>query len=124
MILRNQFPVSGRRWCCVISVYLVIVVIVAGIFCVSRADAHGPAQWIADGRYRDLKPPNTLCCGSTDCAELRDDEVESVKGGYHIIPLDEFVPMSDVQWSKPGGYWRCHYPDEVYSDSPPLWVWR
>jgi hypothetical protein len=89
---------------------LALVALLAGVFFTRGANAHGPAQWIADGNYHDLKPPGYLCCGPSDCVQLSPDDVDVEPSGFFIRSLNEHVPMADVQWTEPGhgGFWRCH----------------
>lgn len=68
------------------------------------APAHGPAEWIQQGAYKNAI--GELCCGERDCAELSEDDVQVVPGGYLVKSLNEFVPQGETLPS-PGGYWRC-----------------
>jgi len=68
--------------------------------------AHGPAEWIQRGAYKNAV--GELCCGERDCGEIAADDVKAVPGGYLIKSRNEFIPHSEAQPS-PGGYWRCEW---------------
>lgn len=70
--------------------------------------AHGPAQWIQDGGYRNAD--GALCCGESDCIELATEDVATVGGGYYIKSLKEFIPNAEATPSPDGHYWRCAWP--------------
>lgn len=74
---------------------------------VSSASAHGPAQWIQDGNYKNNV--GDLCCGERDCGELADGDVVAIPGGYFIKSLNETVPTSQATPSPDGKYWRCFW---------------
>jgi hypothetical protein len=67
--------------------------------------AHGEADWINQGGYRNAV--GELCCGERDCAALRDTDVEVTAAGFHIRSLDETVPFDQALPSPDGHYWRC-----------------
>jgi hypothetical protein len=71
----------------------------------SPAFAHGPAEWIQRGQYKN--EIGELCCGEKDCVELDHNDVTPVDGGYLIKSLNEFVPQSETLPFSPGGFWRC-----------------
>lgn len=73
--------------------------------------AHGEAEWINRGNYKN---PITgeLCCGEHDCRQVPPEDVSETRGqGYYIKSLTEIVPRAEVQTSLDGNYWRCHRPD-------------
>lgn len=74
------------------------------------ANAHGIAQWVQDGQYRNAA--GEWCCGEHDCSPLADDDVKPVDGGYLIKSLKETVPYSEAQPSPDGHYWRCAWGGE------------
>jgi len=76
----------------------------------AAASAHGPAQWINDGQYKNEM--GELCCGERDCAELADDDVSATADGYFIKSLRETVPYSQAQPGRDGKYWRCQWGGE------------
>jgi len=69
--------------------------------------AHGSADWIAKGRYKNLKN-GEQCCGVGDCREVFD--VQTGPDGY-VIP-GQTIPYDETQPS-PAGYWVCMRPDGV-----------
>lgn len=87
--------------------------------------AHGPAQWINDGRYRS--PIGDLCCGEQDCGWISQRDVTATDQGYsvhglvHVVPpngeaftyeVHETVPYSESVPSPTGDYWRCAWPTQ------------
>lgn len=80
--------------------------IFGGFLLASAASAHGPAEWIQRGGYKNAV--GELCCGERDCFEIPDDDVKIVLGGYLIKSSNEFIPHNEAQPS-PGGYWRCQW---------------
>lgn len=80
---------------------------VACLLATAGAQAHGPAQWIQDGGYKNAV--GELCCGERDCAELADGDVVPIEGGYFIKSLKETVPASQASPSPDGRYWRCYW---------------
>jgi len=74
---------------------------------VVSAIAHGPAEWIQRGAYRNAV--GELCCGERDCAELADGDVEITSAGYLVISLKEIIPFNEAQPSPDGRYWRCQW---------------
>jgi hypothetical protein len=73
----------------------------------SLASAHGPAQWIQDGGYRNAV--GELCCGERDCFELADEDVGIISTGYFVRSIRETVPFSEAQPSPDGRFWRCQW---------------
>ena len=81
------------------------VFLAAILLCLSTmARAHGPAEWIQHGDYRNAA--GELYCGEHDCIELAEGDVQVVPHGFFIKSLNEFVPYEEAQPS-PGGYRRC-----------------
>ena len=75
----------------------------------SLATAHGPAEWIQRGGFRNAA--GELCCGERDCAEISGDDVSITGAGYFVRSIRETVPFSEAQPSPDGAYWRCKRPD-------------
>jgi hypothetical protein len=73
----------------------------------SLASAHGPAEWIQQGGYRN--PAGELCCGERDCFELSSGDVSVTASGYFVHSVKETVPFSEAQPSPDGRYWRCQW---------------
>lgn len=71
------------------------------------AFAHGPADWINRGGYRNAA--GDLCCGERDCFELSPDDVRITAAGYVIRSTGETVPFDEAQPSPTGTYWRCQW---------------
>lgn len=79
----------------------------AGFLLASPALAHGPAQWIQDGKYTNAA--GELCCGERDCFELSDDDVTATSAGYYIKSIKETVPYREATPSPDGKFWRCQW---------------
>ena len=73
----------------------------------SLASAHGPAEWIQNGGYRNAV--GELCCGERDCFELSSGDVAITATGYFVRSTKETVPFSEAQPSPDGRYWRCQW---------------
>jgi hypothetical protein len=73
----------------------------------SLAGAHGPAEWIQQGGYRNAV--GELCCGERDCAELSDGDISITGAGYLVKSIRETVPFSEALPSPDGRYWRCQW---------------
>lgn len=73
----------------------------------SLAKAHGPAEWIQRGNYKNAA--GELCCGERDCAELATGDVAITAAGYFVVSIRETVPFSEAQPSPDGHYWRCQW---------------
>lgn len=71
----------------------------------SLAHAHGPAEWIQRGGYKNAA--GELCCGERDCFELADADVKVTPAGYLVISTKEVIPFSEATPSPTGTYWRC-----------------
>ena len=73
----------------------------------SLASAHGPAEWIQRGGYRNAA--GELCCGERDCLELSGDDISITSAGYFVRSIRETVPFSEALPSPDGQYWRCQW---------------
>ena len=73
----------------------------------SLASAHGPAEWIQRGGYRNAA--GELCCGDRDCFEIAVDDVSINGSGYFVRSIRETVPFSEALPSPDGHYWRCQW---------------
>jgi hypothetical protein len=93
-------PVTGQ----VISLALAAF---AAMAVLSLARAHGPAEWINTGGYKNAA--GELCCGERDCFELAEGDVAVVAVGYFVRSIGETVPFSEAQPSPDGRYWRCQW---------------
>lgn len=95
------------------------------ILALTKAHAHGPAQWIQDGNYKN--GADELCCGERDCGELVAGKVVAYADGYHVDAIfrittttgtiideevHETVPYSQSTPSPDGVYWRCRWGGE------------
>jgi hypothetical protein len=80
---------------------------VALIAVVSLASAHGAAEWIARGGYKNAA--GELCCGEHDCVELTAAEITVTPKGYLIKSINEVVPFDEATPSPTGTYWRCYW---------------
>src|SRR6266511_653953 len=66
----------------------------------SLASAHGPAEWIQRGGYKNAA--GELCCGERDCFELADADVSVTARGYFVKSIRETVPYSEALPSPDG----------------------
>ena len=57
----------------------------------SLAHAHGPAEWIQRGGYKNAL--GELCCGERDCFELADADVKITPAGYFVIGTKRDDPV-------------------------------
>lgn len=75
----------------------------------SPAKAHGSAEWIQRGGYKNSI--GELCCGVKDCSAIDAADVQSRPDGYYIVSLKETVPYHEATPTPPeiGGYWRCYW---------------
>ena len=73
----------------------------------SLASAHGPAEWIQRGGYKNAA--GELCCGERDCFELTSSDVSVTAAGYFVHSTKETVPFSEALPSPDGNYWRCQW---------------
>lgn len=99
-----------------------LAITVAGVAFVKKAFAHGPAEWIARGAYKNAA--GDLCCGERDCGIYVGGTIEHEPGGYRvnadfrieppnvepfIVRVKEFVPEADATPSPTGDYFRCQW---------------
>jgi hypothetical protein len=73
----------------------------------SLAGAHGPAEWIQRGAYRNAA--GELCCGERDCAEMASDDIGITGSGYFVKSIREMVPFTETLPSPDGHFWRCQW---------------
>src|SRR5436305_6806374 len=73
----------------------------------SLASAHGPAEWIQHGGYKNAA--GELCCGERDCFELADADVKITSAGYFVVSMKETIPFQEATPSPDGRYWRCQW---------------
>lgn len=73
----------------------------------SLAGAHGAAEWIERGGYKNAA--GELCCGERDCFELADADVTITARGYFVKSIRETVPYGEALPSPDGRYWRCQW---------------
>jgi hypothetical protein len=73
----------------------------------SLASAHGPAEWIQRGGYRNTACE--LCCGDRDCFEIAGDDISITGAGYFVRSIRETIPFGEALPSPDGQYWRCHW---------------
>ena len=100
----------------------IIGLLVFALFMVAMAKAaraHGPAQWIQDGAYKNQV--GELCCGERDCGFFKSGSIERVDGGYKVdadfqvefggtatvIHVNGFVEDAHATPSPTGEYWAC-----------------
>lgn len=69
------------------------------------AGAHGSADWINRGGYKNKA--GDLCCGERDCFELSLSDVKVITSGYLIIRTGDVVPFNESTPSPTGTYWLC-----------------
>lgn len=91
---------------CGIVAVLLVLWMLAGL-ATRPAAAHGPAEWIQRGGYRNAA--GELCCGERDCFELADGDVQVTPHGYFIKATKETVPFHEATPSPTGTYWRCYW---------------
>lgn len=105
---RNTYPVVETILfgigCVVLGFFVCLVVF---ILMQSAARAHGPAEWIQRGQYKN--GAGELCCGERDCFELADADVKITSAGYFVIPTKETIPFDQATPSIDGKYWRCQW---------------
>lgn len=89
----------------VITIGLALLVFVLGVVFVKYAFAHGPAEWIQRGGYKNAA--GELCCGERDCFEIDARDIQETPQGFYIKTIKEFVPHSEATPSPDGRYWRC-----------------
>lgn len=72
--------------------------------------AHGSAEWIQRGGYKNAV--GELCCGPRDCMELTDADVKVTPAGYFVVRTKETIPFDQATPSPTGSYWRCAWGGE------------
>jgi hypothetical protein len=77
------------------------------IVTLSLASAHGPAEWIQRGGYKNAV--GELCCGERDCLALADADVTVTAAGYFVKSASETVPFTEALPSPDGHFWRCQW---------------
>jgi len=88
-----------------IFVLLVALVLLGLALWVTASSAHGPAEWIQRGGYKNAV--GELCCGERDCFEV--EPVRATESGYFLPVYGETIPYSEAMPSPDGKYWRCHW---------------
>jgi hypothetical protein len=97
---------------------VVAVAAIAAVSCIglSRALAHGAAQWIADGGFK--APNGSTCCGVSDCQRAEGVVAQRVADGYVIAVTIEgkgyrlFTPKAAVFGSVDNAVWYCALPPD------------
>lgn len=93
------------------AVVLVVVGAVIGVtIAVRQGWAHGDAEWIMRGLYRDLQS-GELCCGPEDCSVVPARDVVETDAGWRILSSGEYIPRGEAQRSRDGDFWRCQRAD-------------
>lgn len=82
-----------------------IVLVAVALALLLPALAHGPAEWIQRGGYRNAV--GELCCGERDCFEV--EPVRTTATGYYLPGYRETIPFSEALPSRDGKYWRCQW---------------
>src|SRR5688572_30209784 len=77
------------------------------VFLNAIARAHGTAEWIQRGEYKNSL--GELCCGERDCFEMFDADVKITPQGYVIRATGETSPFHEATPSPTGTYWRCYW---------------
>ena len=97
--------------CITFAVLVIAFVVMLFLYAGARpARAHGDAQWIQDGRFKNAI--GELCCGVRDCNPIADDDVITRPDGFYIISLKETVPYAEATPTPlegGGRYWRCQW---------------
>jgi len=98
-------------------VIIALSVLAAGFVFVRFAFAHGPAEWIQRGAYKNAA--GEMCCGERDCFEIADADVKIAADGYRvtlrtptlqgIAVYVETIPFNEATPSPDGHYWRCQW---------------
>jgi hypothetical protein len=70
----------------------------------SLAGAHGPAEWIQRGAYRNAA--GELCRGERDCFELSGEDISITEAGYFVKSIRETARFSEALPLPDGNYWR------------------
>jgi len=88
----------------------------AALVAATPAEAHGAAQWIADGGYK--APNGSTCCGVSDCRRAQGVTATRVTDGYQLaVEIDGksyalFVPKAAVFASIDNAVWYCALPQD------------
>jgi len=90
-----------------VGVRRLVLAALMAIATLSLASAHGPAEWIERGGYKNAA--GELCCGERDCVELADADVTVTARGYFVRSVRETVPYNEALPSPDGHYWRCQW---------------
>jgi hypothetical protein len=90
-----------------VGVRRLVVAALVATASLTLANAHGPAEWIQQGGYRNAV--GELCCGERDCLELADADVSVTAAGYFVKSISETVPFGEALPSPDGHYWRCYW---------------
>jgi hypothetical protein len=97
---------GGEGWLFFTMIVTCVVVALLWVF-LRHGHAHGPAEWIQRGGYKNSA--GELCCGERDCFELTDADVKITSQGYYIVSIKETVPFHEATPSPDGRYWRCQW---------------
>ena len=81
----------------------------AALALLAPALAHGPADWIMQGHFRNAA--GEWCCGEADCFVVTAVATVTLPAPGYRLPDGEFVPQSETQPSPDGQFWRCQRPD-------------
>ena len=87
-----------------------VAVVAMGFVGLAPVLAHGPAEWIQRGAYKNAI--GELCCGERDCTGLTHEEVKITSAGYFIVSIKETVPFDEAAPTPsdaPQPYWRCYW---------------
>lgn len=100
-----------------------VVLMLSGmVWFASIAKAHGPAEWIQRGGYKNSV--GELCCGERDCGYMVGGRITEARNGYDVrawflvepvgaepfmIRHDGFVPHSEATPSPTGEFWLCRW---------------
>ena len=91
-----------------------MIILAACLLWSGLADAHGTAEWIQRGGYKNAA--GELCCGERDCFELKSEDVQVTPQGYRVklggvglLAWYEVIPFSEATPSPTGTYWRCQW---------------
>lgn len=102
-------------------VAMVVIAAMAATFA-TYASAHGPADWIRQGGYKN--DVGQYCCGEQDCGRYLSGTIKEVRGGFEVdaIVLIEigqpaafqrtfaaqgFIPATEATPSPDGQFWMC-----------------
>lgn len=88
------------------GVGLVLSIVTLLLILIGAASAHD--HWIGRGGYRD-PVSGASCCGTMDCAALRDGAVIARRGGWHVVETGEVISYARTLDSPDGRFWRCRF---------------